>query len=177
MVSELLDGETLRQRIGESPLPKRKALDYAGQIAKGLAAAHDKGIVHRDLKPDNLFVTRDGRVKILDFGLAKMTEAPAIDSETGLAGPQTGAGTVLGTIGYMSPEQVRGQKVDQRSDIFSFGVVLLRDVDGAPRLPGRLGGRDHERHPQGRSAARGRQRFGDSPAARPHRPPLPGEEP
>ena len=135
-VSELLDGETLRQRIGDSPLPKRKALDYAGQIAKGLAAAHDKGIVHRDLKPDNLFVTRDGRVKILDFGLAKMTEAPAIDSETGLAGPQTGAGTVLGTIGYMSPEQVRGQKVDQRSDIFSFGVVFYEMLTGRRAFQG-----------------------------------------
>src|SRR4051812_26604858 len=132
VVSELLDGETLRQRIGESPLPKRKALDYAGQIARGLAAAHDKGIVHRDLKPDNLFVTRDGRVKILDFGLAKMTEPAVLDSATGLAtaGPQTGAGTVLGTIGYMSPEQVRGQKVDQRSDIFSFGVVFYEMLTG-----------------------------------------------
>ena len=138
VVSELLDGETLRTRIGDSPLPERKAIDYAAQIAKGLAAAHDKGIVHRDLKPDNLFVTRDGRVKILDFGLAKIAEAPAVDSETGLAtaGPQTGAGTVLGTIGYMSPEQVRGHKVDHRSDIFSFGVVLYEMLTGRRAFQG-----------------------------------------
>jgi Tol biopolymer transport system component len=138
VVSELLDGETLRTRIGDVPLPQRKAVDYASQIAKGLAAAHDKGIVHRDLKPDNLFVTRDGRVKILDFGLAKITEPPAVDSETGLAtaGPQTGAGTVLGTIGYMSPEQVRGQKVDHRSDIFSFGVVLYEMLTGRRAFQG-----------------------------------------
>ncbi|HJY35633.1 MAG TPA: serine/threonine-protein kinase, partial [Vicinamibacterales bacterium] len=86
VVSELLDGDTLRARIGNTPLPQRKAIDYAAQIAKGLAAAHDKGIVHRDLKPDNVFVTRDGRVKILDFGLAKMTQAGvAVDAETALA--------------------------------------------------------------------------------------------
>ncbi len=132
VVSELLDGETLRARIGDSPLPRRKAVDYATQIAKGLAAAHDRGIVHRDLKPDNLFVTRDGRIKILDFGLAKMTDPPASDSETSLAagGPQTSAGTALGTVGYMSPEQVRGQNVDHRSDIFSFGVVLYEMLTG-----------------------------------------------
>ena len=133
IVSELLDGDTLRTRIGDSPLPHRKAIDYAAQIAKGLAAAHDKGIVHRDLKPDNVFVTRDGRVKILDFGLAKVTQAGvAVEAETALAhaGPQTGAGTVLGTVGYMSPEQVRGQAVDHRSDIFSFGVVLYEMLTG-----------------------------------------------
>jgi eukaryotic-like serine/threonine-protein kinase len=135
VVSELLDGETLRTRVGDSPLPRRKAIDYATQIARGLAAAHDKGIVHRDLKPDNLFVTRDGRVKILDFGLAKMTEAPAVDSETALV-PETGAGMVLGTVGYMSPEQVRGQKVDQRSDIFSFGVVLYEMLTGRRAFQG-----------------------------------------
>ncbi len=133
VVSELLDGDTLRIRIGDSPLPHRKVIDYATQIAKGLAAAHDKGIVHRDLKPDNVFVTRDGRVKILDFGLAKLTQAgAAVEVETALAqaGPQTSAGTVLGTVGYMSPEQVRGQTVDHRSDIFSFGVVLYEMLTG-----------------------------------------------
>src|SRR5262249_9201274 len=132
VVSELLDGETLRARIGDSPLPQRKAVDYATQIAKGLAAAHERGIVHRDLKPDNLFVTRDGRVKILDFGLAKIGDPPAGDSETVLAkpAPQTSAGARLGTVGYMSPEQVRGQKVDHRSDIFSFGVVLYEMLTG-----------------------------------------------
>jgi Tol biopolymer transport system component len=138
VVSELLDGETLRARIGESPLPQRKAVDYATQIAKGLAAAHERGIVHRDLKPDNLFVTRDGRVKILDFGLAKMGDPSAGNSETVLANaaPQTSAGTTLGTVGYMSPEQIRGQKVDHRSDIFSFGVVLYEMLTGRRAFQG-----------------------------------------
>jgi len=137
VVSELLEGETLRARIGDSPLPQRKAVDYATQIAKGLAAAHERGIVHRDLKPDNLFVTRDGRVKILDFGLAKMA-GPVAESETALVtgGPQTSAGTALGTVGYMSPEQVRGQKVDHRSDIFSFGVVLYEMLTGRRAFQG-----------------------------------------
>jgi eukaryotic-like serine/threonine-protein kinase len=138
VVSELLDGETLRARIGDSPLPQRKVVDYATQIAKGLAAAHERGIVHRDLKPDNLFVTRDGRIKILDFGLAKMGDPSAGNSETVLANaaPQTSAGTTLGTIGYMSPEQVRGQKVDHRSDIFSFGVVLYEMLTGRRAFQG-----------------------------------------
>jgi Tol biopolymer transport system component len=138
VVSELLDGETLRARIADSPLPQRKAVDYATQIAKGLAAAHERGIVHRDLKPDNLFVTRDGRVKILDFGLAKMTDSQAAESETRFANaaPQTTAGTTLGTVGYMSPEQVRGQKVDHRSDIFSFGVVLYEMLTGRRAFQG-----------------------------------------
>jgi len=138
VVSELLEGETLRARVGDAPLPRRKAIDYATQIARGLAAAHEKGIVHRDLKPDNVFVTRDGRVKILDFGLAKMTEAPSVDSETALVrdAPETGAGTVLGTVGYMSPEQVRGRKVDHRSDIFSFGVVLYEMLTGRRAFQG-----------------------------------------
>jgi serine/threonine protein kinase/Tol biopolymer transport system component len=140
VVSELLEGETLRARIGASPLPRRKTVDYATQLAKGLAAAHDKGIVHRDLKPDNVFVTRDGRVKILDFGLAKLTEhRAAIEAETALlahAGPLTSAGMVLGTVGYMSPEQVRGQAVDHRSDIFSFGVVLYEMLTGRRAFQG-----------------------------------------
>jgi Tol biopolymer transport system component len=138
VVSELLDGETLRARIGDSPLPQRKAVDYAAQIAKGLAAAHERGIVHRDLKPDNLFVTRDGRVKILDFGLAKMGDPRGGDAETRFAtgGPETSAGTALGTVGYMSPEQVRGQKVDHRSDIFSFGVVLYEMLTGRRAFQG-----------------------------------------
>ncbi len=138
VVAELLDGETLRTHVGDTPLPRRKAIDYAAQIARGLAAAHDKGIVHRDLKPDNLFVTRDGRVKILDFGLAKMTEMSAAGSATALApaAPETGAGMVLGTVGYMSPEQVRGQKVDHRSDIFSFGVVLYEMLTGRRAFQG-----------------------------------------
>jgi eukaryotic-like serine/threonine-protein kinase len=135
VVTELLEGETLRERISGTALPPRKAIDYAGQVARGLAAAHDRGIVHRDLKPENLFVTRDGRVKILDFGLAKLKGIETLtDRETRTAGdlgdPATGAGTVLGTVGYMSPEQVRAQPVDHRSDIFSFGAVLYEMLSG-----------------------------------------------
>ena len=135
VVTELMEGETLRDRINGTPLPPRKAIDYAVQVARGLAAAHERGIVHRDLKPENLFVTRDGRVKILDFGLAKLKGIEALtDRETRTAGalgdPSTGAGTVLGTVGYMSPEQVRAQPVDHRSDIFSFGAVLYEMLSG-----------------------------------------------
>jgi Tol biopolymer transport system component len=132
-VFELLDGVTLRQRLGPGALPVRKAVDYAVQIAQGLAAAHDKGIVHRDLKPENLFVTRDGRVKILDFGLAKLR--PALDADTprrqgGGDSTATGTGVVLGTVGYMSPEQVRGDPADSRSDVFAFGSVLYEMFAG-----------------------------------------------
>jgi len=133
VVSELLEGETLRDRIGTSGLPARKAIEYAAQIARGLAAAHDKGIVHRDLKPENVFVTRDGRVKILDFGLAKtLTGAEGAGSEmqTFERGVATDAGQVMGTAGYMSPEQVRARPVDHRSDIFSFGAVLYEMLCG-----------------------------------------------
>ncbi|HZC66466.1 MAG TPA: protein kinase, partial [Candidatus Dormibacteraeota bacterium] len=123
------EGSTLRERLQSGPLRERRAIDYAIQIARGLAAAHERGIVHRDLKPDNVFVTDDGRVKILDFGLAKLTEtAPANPDETMPSGTQ--AGLVLGTIGYMSPEQVRGKPADTRSDIFSFGVVLYEMLSG-----------------------------------------------
>jgi Tol biopolymer transport system component len=126
VVSELLQGETLRERLGAAGFPQRKALDYAIQVAHGLAAAHDKGIVHRDLKPDNLFVTPDGRAKILDFGLAKLVQGDAgSDSDHAtMTRDSTGSGVVLGTVGYMSPEQVRGQPADARSDIFAFGCVL-----------------------------------------------------
>jgi Tol biopolymer transport system component len=137
VVSELLDGQTLRDRIGESPLPTRKALEYATQIARGLAAAHAKGIIHRDLKPENVFVTRDGHVKILDFGLAKLLQRDAGDSsagETRTVG--TEPGTVLGTVGYMSPEQVRGQTLDHRSDIFSFGAILYEMLTGERAFQG-----------------------------------------
>src|ERR1039457_3923843 len=131
VVSELLEGETLRDRLRNGPLSSRKATDYAQQIAKGLAAAREKGIVHRDLKPENLFITNDGRVKILDFGLAKLTRPEADlsgDAPTQQVG--TEAGTVMGTVGYMSPEQVRGKSSDSRSDIFSFGAVLYEMVSG-----------------------------------------------
>jgi Tol biopolymer transport system component len=132
IVSELLEGESLRSRLREAPRAPRKAIDYARQIAEGLAAAHDKGIVHRDLKPDNVFVTSEGRLKILDFGLAKLTQ-PAEDAarHTG-AFTETGPGMAMGTVGYMSPEQVRGETVDHRSDIFSFGAVLYEMLTGQP---------------------------------------------
>ncbi len=135
VVSELLEGETLRARLAETPLPSHRALDYALQVARGLAAAHEHGIVHRDLKPENLFVTRDGLVKILDFGLAKLTQgAEAVDSSdpTGLPTLTRGTspGTMVGTVGYMSPEQVRGQAVDHRSDIFSLGTILYEMFAG-----------------------------------------------
>jgi Tol biopolymer transport system component len=130
-VTELLGGETLRARIAEGPLPVRKAVDYAAQIADGLSAAHDRGIVHRDLKPENLFVTREGRVKILDFGLARqLTPASSDDTHSPTLSPATEPGTVMGTVGYMSPEQVKGLPADARSDIFSFGAVLYEMVSG-----------------------------------------------
>lgn len=128
-VSELLEGETLRARLAQGALPVRKAIDYGVQIVRGIAAAHERGIVHRDLKPENIFVTQDGAVKILDFGLAKSVEPPSALRETQLAADTT-PGTVLGTVGYMSPEQVRGLPVDQRTDIFSFGAVLYEMLTG-----------------------------------------------
>jgi len=131
LVSELLEGETLREQIKRGRLSVRKVIDYGVQIARGLAAAHEKGIVHRDLKPENLFVTKDGRVKILDFGLAKLTQ-PQSGSEHDAATLTEGteAGVVMGTVGYMSPEQVRGQATDHRADIFAFGAVLYEMLAG-----------------------------------------------
>src|SRR5271167_3021770 len=131
VVSEMLEGETLRERLRSGAIAVRKTLDYALQIAHGLAAAHEKGIIHRDLKPENLFLTKDGRVKILDFGLAKLTQ-PESSAHTSLptATHGTEAGVVLGTAGYMSPEQVRGIAVDARSDIFSFGAILYEMLSG-----------------------------------------------
>jgi Tol biopolymer transport system component len=120
-VSELLEGETLRDRLAEGALTPRRAVDYAVQIVHGLAAAHEKGIVHRDLKPENLFVTKDGRVKILDFGLAKLLEPESVGSQ---AGTGTAKNEILGTVGYMAPEQVKGLAVDHRADIFGFGTVF-----------------------------------------------------
>ncbi len=130
IVSELLEGESLRERMEAGAIAPRKAIEYAAQIARGLAAAHDKSIVHRDIKPENLFVTRDGRVKILDFGLAKLTANDAAGSDVRTAQRMTAPGTVLGTVGYMAPEQVRGGAVDHRSDIFSLGVVLHEMLTG-----------------------------------------------
>jgi serine/threonine protein kinase len=128
IISELLEGESLRNRLSGGALPVRKAIEYAVQMAQGLSAAHEKGIVHRDLKPENIFVTRDGRVKILDFGLAKLTQSEDHRAET--ISHQTEAGVVLGTVGYMSPEQVRAKPADHRSDLFSFGAILYEMLSG-----------------------------------------------
>jgi serine/threonine protein kinase len=129
VVSELLHGQTLRNRLGDGPLPVRLAVTYALEIARGLIAAHDLDVVHRDLKPENIFITHDERVKILDFGLAKCRNEtlgfPYQDSSQ-----STQPGTLLGTVGYMSPEQVRGAATDHRSDIFSLGVILHEMISG-----------------------------------------------
>jgi serine/threonine protein kinase len=131
LVSELLEGQSLREKLDADPLPARRAIEYALGIARGLAAAHEKGIVHRDLKPENVFITRDGRVKVLDFGLAKLA-SPKESDEVGvtLTSPATLPGMVMGTVGYMSPEQVRGDAADAGSDIFSFGAVLYEMLTG-----------------------------------------------
>ena len=126
LVSELLEGNSLRELIKGGPLLPRNAIEYGVQIARGLAAAHGRGITHRDLKPENLFVTKDGHIKILDFGLAKLTDA----SNAGHQGPATEVGLVMGTVGYMSPEQVRGQAVDYRTDFFAFGAILYEMLSG-----------------------------------------------
>src|SRR5450432_3945551 len=136
-VTELLQGETLRERLAKGPIPLPKALEWAAQMAQGLAAAHERGIVHRDLKPENVFITRDGHVKLLDFGIAKLVEAAQAATPHGLldetvspSGSSTGTGMVLGTPGYMSPEQVRGDPVDARTDFFSLGAVLYEMLCG-----------------------------------------------
>jgi len=131
MVSELLEGETLRERLDRGPLPLRKAIDYGVQVAHGLAAAHEKSIIHRDLKPENLFISKDGRAKILDFGLAKIVQPQEAASDLDpTAMMHTDPGLVVGTVGYMSPEQVRRQAIDHRSDIFALGAILHEMVTG-----------------------------------------------
>jgi serine/threonine protein kinase/Tol biopolymer transport system component len=131
LVSEFLEGQTLRERLQAGPLPQRRVNEYSLQIARGLAAAHEKGIVHRDLKPENIFILPDERVKILDFGLAKQVVSKSAGADQTLTSvDRTSVGTVLGTAGYMSPEQVRGEPIDHRSDIFSFGAVLYEMVSG-----------------------------------------------
>lgn len=137
-VSELLEGETLRDRLQPPPISIKKTVEYGIAIARGLAAAHDKGIVHRDLKPENLFVTKDDRVKILDFGLAKLTYSEAGSGEQSNleTTPATKSGVVMGTVGYMSPEQVSGRKADLRSDIFSFGAILYEMLSGRRAFEG-----------------------------------------
>ncbi|HKQ77547.1 MAG TPA: protein kinase [Blastocatellia bacterium] len=138
IVTELLEGEELRKQMKEGPLPIRKAIEYARQIAAGLVAAHDRGIVHRDLKPENLFVTKDGLLKILDFGLAKLRPHRGVwsGSETATQQRITTPGTVMGTAAYMSPEQMRGQETDHRSDIFSFGLVFYEMLAGRHAFQG-----------------------------------------
>src|SRR5580658_4712564 len=132
LVSELLDGESLRAALDRGALLQRKTIEYGVQIAHGLAAAHDKGIVHRDLKPENIFVTKDGRIKILDFGLAKLAQKAGtdIDEATLTSAQHTALGVVMGTASYMAPEQVRGETADPRSDIFAFGAVLYEMLSG-----------------------------------------------
>ncbi len=136
VVSELLAGTTLRARLAEGPLPLRKAIEYGAQIARGLAAAHARGVIHRDLKPENLFVTEDGTVKILDFGLAKLVENACGAGGDSLAGTMTGAGFIMGTVGYVAPEQARGLPADKASDIFSLGCVLYEMVSGVRAFHG-----------------------------------------
>ena len=136
LVSELLEGSTLRDLLRNGPLGVRKATEYGLEIAKGLAAAHEKGVVHRDLKPENIFVIHDGRLKILDFGLAKLA-VPGSENTPGITMTvQTVPGVVLGTVGYMSPEQVRGLPTDGRSDLFAFGAILYEMLSGKRAFQG-----------------------------------------
>ena len=141
-VTELLQGESLRERLAKGLIPLATALDWAAHMAQGLAAAHERGIVHRDLKPENVFITRDGHVKLLDFGIAKLVEAVQgvtphglMDATVSPSGSGTGTGMVLGTPGYMSPEQVRGDRVDARTDFFSLGAVLYEMLSGTRAFP------------------------------------------
>ena len=137
LVQELLEGKSLREVLREGPLPPRKVIQHGVEIAKGLAAAHAKGIVHRDLKPENLFLTEDGRIKILDFGLARQVAIPSgVDTELPTEARATDPGVVMGTVGYVSPEQVRGQLADTRSDIFAFGCVLYEMLTGERAFKG-----------------------------------------
>ncbi len=133
LVSELLDGETLRERIRrQGALPERQAIDLAMQIVRGLAAAHARGIVHRDLKPENLFLTHDRRVKILDFGIAKRIQIPGANAPLTAAESLTATGVIVGTVGYMAPEQLLGEPIDARADIFALGVVMHEMLSGTP---------------------------------------------
>jgi Tol biopolymer transport system component len=130
LVSELLEGESLRERLSRGPLSAERVVGFAAQAARGLAAAHAQGVVHRDLKPDNIFITRDGRLKILDFGIAKLVQPERQGPDQITTAPGTVAGAIVGTVSYMSPEQVAGRAVDQRSDLFSFGVVVYEMLAG-----------------------------------------------
>src|SRR5580704_8538185 len=138
-VTELLEGQTLRERLDGSAIPWRKAVEIGEAVAEGLSAAHSKGIIHRDLKPANIFLTSDGRVKILDFGLARWKPSVSPDEETATFAA-TEAGTILGTLGYMSPEQVRGGTAEAPSDIFSLGCVLYAMLAGRRAFGGSSAG-------------------------------------
>ena len=131
IVSELLTGETLREGLRSGPIPEREAIEYAVQITQGLTAAHERGIIHRDLKPENLFITRDRRIKILDFGVAKLIRTSEADAPTAIVDTVTAPGVVVGTVGYMAPEQVRGEPIDHRADIFALGVVIHEMLAGS----------------------------------------------
>jgi eukaryotic-like serine/threonine-protein kinase len=133
IVTELLEGQTLRERLAAGPVPPRKALELGVQLARGLAAAHERGITHRDLKPENVFVTRDGQVKILDFGLAHVRHA---DRDEKQSGTLTNSGAVLGTAGYMAPEQLRGEDAGARADLFALGAILYELLSGERAFPG-----------------------------------------
>ncbi|MEK6322712.1 MAG: protein kinase [Acidobacteriota bacterium] len=139
IVAELLEGADLRAQLNGGALTVRKAIDYAQQITRGLAAAHEKGILHRDLKPENLFLTKDGRVKILDFGLSKLTQPKLghVDTEAPTSPLLTESGVVMGTVGYLSPEQARGERADYRADIFAFGAILYELVTGQRAFQGK----------------------------------------
>jgi len=136
IVSELLEGQTVRARLTAGPISPRQAADYALQIAQGLTAAHERRIIHRDLKPENLFLTNDGRVKILDFGIAKLQAPPEEKQDISSAVTVTKSGAFIGTYAYMSPEQLRGKAIDHRSDIFSFGTVLYEILSGKRAFQG-----------------------------------------
>jgi serine/threonine protein kinase len=165
IVSELLEGTTFRARLGKGPLPREEAVAYMLQLASGLAAAHGKGIVHRDLKPENLFLCADGRLKILDFGIAKLS-GPALRETLAATGVRTQEGTILGSVGYMSPEQVRGEPADARSDLFAAGAILYEMISGT-RLSRRDAAGERHRRAGPRAAPAGRRRTAGSRAALP----------
>ena len=175
IVTELLEGETLRARLGRGPVSCERVAEWGASAADGLAAAHAAGIVHRDLKPENLFLTRDGRLKVLDFGLAKELAVTAGGPEDATLAAPTGAGIVLGTVGYLSPEQARAERVDARSDIFSLGVRALRGPHGASPLRREDGPGPHRRGLERRPAGRGLDPRGRSPRADARGPALSGQ--